>query len=123
MHRRKLWLLAGVVLAALALTATGSARVNGFVMNESASGDRLLSWNTLYADSIALSLSPDRLTIKEARLVEPGMKIVIDSSSIEITNGTLSVKGSPGSGVRVRHAALQRSTDPGRRHDATIRTW
>ena len=29
MHRRKLWLLAGVVLAALALTATGSARVNG----------------------------------------------------------------------------------------------
>ncbi|HEY6607468.1 MAG TPA: ABC transporter substrate-binding protein, partial [Gaiellaceae bacterium] len=29
MHRRKLWLLAGVVLAALALAATGSARVNG----------------------------------------------------------------------------------------------
>ena len=28
MHRRKLWLLAGVVLAALALAATGSARVN-----------------------------------------------------------------------------------------------
>src|ERR671934_2329063 len=27
MHRRKLWLLAGVVLAALALAATGSARV------------------------------------------------------------------------------------------------
>ena len=29
MHRRKLWLLAGVVLAALTLAATGSARVNG----------------------------------------------------------------------------------------------
>jgi peptide/nickel transport system substrate-binding protein len=29
MHRRKLWLFAGVVLAALALAATGSARVNG----------------------------------------------------------------------------------------------
>jgi ABC-type transport system substrate-binding protein len=29
MHRSKLWLLAGVVLAALALAATGSARVNG----------------------------------------------------------------------------------------------
>jgi peptide/nickel transport system substrate-binding protein len=29
MHRRKLWLLAGVGLAALALAATGSARVNG----------------------------------------------------------------------------------------------
>ena len=29
MHRRKLWLLAGVVLAALALAATGSARVTG----------------------------------------------------------------------------------------------
>src|SRR5512146_2159395 len=29
MHRRKLWLLAGVVLAALALAATGSARVSG----------------------------------------------------------------------------------------------
>jgi len=29
MHRRKLWLFAGVVLAALALAATGSARVSG----------------------------------------------------------------------------------------------
>src|SRR5438270_1226917 len=29
MHRRKLWLFAGVVLAALALAATGSARING----------------------------------------------------------------------------------------------
>ena len=29
MHRRRLWLLAGVVLAALALAATGSARVSG----------------------------------------------------------------------------------------------
>jgi peptide/nickel transport system substrate-binding protein len=29
MHRRKLWLLAGVVFAALALAATGSARVSG----------------------------------------------------------------------------------------------
>src|SRR3954465_14212665 len=29
MHRRKLWLFAGVVLAALALAATGSARDNG----------------------------------------------------------------------------------------------
>ena len=29
MHRRKLWLIAGAVLAALALAATGSARVNG----------------------------------------------------------------------------------------------
>src|SRR3954466_13045500 len=28
-HRRKLWLFAGVVLAALALAATGSARVSG----------------------------------------------------------------------------------------------
>ena len=29
MHRRKLWLLAGVALAALALAANGSARVSG----------------------------------------------------------------------------------------------
>src|SRR3954467_6424191 len=29
MHRRKLWLFAGVVLAALVLAATGSARVSG----------------------------------------------------------------------------------------------
>src|SRR5437763_12087873 len=29
MHRRKLWHFAGVVLAALALAATGSARVSG----------------------------------------------------------------------------------------------
>jgi opacity protein-like surface antigen len=29
MHRRKLWLFAGAVLLALALTATGSAKVSG----------------------------------------------------------------------------------------------
>jgi peptide/nickel transport system substrate-binding protein len=42
MHRRKLWLLAGVVIAALALAATGSARVNGPTSHQSGKGGTLI---------------------------------------------------------------------------------
>ena len=42
MHRRKLWLLAGVVLAALALAATGSARVNGPASQDSSKAGTLI---------------------------------------------------------------------------------
>ena len=42
MHRRKLWLLAGVVLAALALAATGSARVNGPASHDSSKAGTLV---------------------------------------------------------------------------------
>jgi peptide/nickel transport system substrate-binding protein len=42
MHRRKLWLLAGVVLAALALAATGSARVNGPASHDSSKAGTLI---------------------------------------------------------------------------------
>ncbi|MDN5851091.1 MAG: DUF748 domain-containing protein, partial [Nitrococcus sp.] len=34
-------------------------------------------WKTLSAKKIAVSLGPDRLAIKEVRLIEPGMKLVI----------------------------------------------
>src|SRR4029077_14431985 len=42
MHRRKLWLLAGVVLAALALAATGSARVKGPASHDSSKAGTLV---------------------------------------------------------------------------------
>ncbi|HVE51679.1 MAG TPA: DUF748 domain-containing protein [Casimicrobiaceae bacterium] len=55
----------------------GSATILNFLVNEAATGDRLLSWKTLSADNIALTVSPDRVTVKEIRIVEPGAKIVV----------------------------------------------
>ncbi len=58
-------------------TAQGTASVHDFLMNEADTGDRFLSWRTLSAQSIAFSLAPNRLAIKELRVLEPGMKIEI----------------------------------------------
>ncbi|MGH8574312.1 MAG: DUF748 domain-containing protein, partial [Gammaproteobacteria bacterium] len=76
-----------------AFTAEGSASVYDFLMNEADTGERFLSWRTLSAESIALSLSPDRLAIKEVRLLEPGMKIAIAKDGS--VNLTRVLKGNP----------------------------
>jgi hypothetical protein len=69
-----------------AFTVKGRASVYDFLMNEADTGGRFLSWRTLSAESIALSLSPDRLAIQEVRLLEPGMKIAIaKDGSVNLT--------------------------------------
>lgn len=60
------------------LTAQGSAGVHDFRLNEAGGEERLISWKTLSAEKIALSVAPNRLSIEEVRLLEPGMKLVID---------------------------------------------
>ena len=46
-------------------------------MNESETGDRLLSWKALSTDDLTYTLAPHRLRIKEIRVAEPGAKVVI----------------------------------------------
>jgi hypothetical protein len=55
----------------------GSLKVADLLVNEAASGDRFLSWKSLEAADIALTLSPNRLTIKDVRVEAPGAKIAI----------------------------------------------
>ncbi|HEX9179590.1 MAG TPA: DUF748 domain-containing protein, partial [Burkholderiales bacterium] len=59
------------------LRASGAVSVGNLLLKEAASGERLLEWKSLAANGVDFSLAPDRLTIKEVRLVEPGAKIVI----------------------------------------------
>ena len=54
-----------------------SAKIADLLVNEAASGDRFVSWKSLDAADIALTLSPNRLTIKDVRVEEPGAKIAI----------------------------------------------
>jgi hypothetical protein len=60
-----------------ALLTRGQFAVEDFLVNEAASGERFASWKTLGADGVELSLSPDRLAIRQMRLLQAGAKIVI----------------------------------------------
>lgn len=57
--------------------ATGGASVNGLLLNEAKSGERFLAWKTLSVHGIDFSLQPDKLSVKEVRIVEPGSTIEI----------------------------------------------
>ena len=76
------------------LTAEGRASVAGFQLNEEASGERFLSWRRLVADGVKLALAPNALSVAEIRVVEPGMKLVINQDRSVNLTGVL--KKSPG---------------------------
>ncbi|MCX5865006.1 MAG: DUF748 domain-containing protein [Deltaproteobacteria bacterium] len=60
-----------------ALTLDGDASINDLLLKEDDTGDRLLAWKEATVSGFALSLNPDRLTIREVRMLEPGTKIII----------------------------------------------
>jgi hypothetical protein len=63
-----------------------SAKIADLLLNEAPSGDRFLSWKSLDAADIALTLSPNRLTIKDVRIEAPGAKIAISKDrSVNLT--------------------------------------
>jgi uncharacterized protein involved in outer membrane biogenesis len=59
------------------LSATGTVSIENVLVNEARTGDRFLSWKTLSADEVAFTLAPNRLAIKEVRVLEPGAKVAI----------------------------------------------
>jgi hypothetical protein len=59
------------------LRVAGSAGIRDLLLTESVGGERLLAWKAVEASGIAFSLEPDRLTVEDVRLVEPGAKIAI----------------------------------------------
>ncbi|HSE02421.1 MAG TPA: DUF748 domain-containing protein [Burkholderiales bacterium] len=59
------------------LRVTGSAALDNLLVNEDVSGERLLSLRSFAAEGIDFNLEPGRLHVVEARLLEPGAKIVI----------------------------------------------
>ncbi len=59
------------------LRAKGTAHVTDLLINETAGGDRFLSWKSLAADGIDFASRPGRLNIKDVSLVAPGAKVHI----------------------------------------------
>ncbi|MGH8523384.1 MAG: DUF748 domain-containing protein, partial [Gammaproteobacteria bacterium] len=59
------------------LKAVGGFSLDKLLLNESKSAKPFLSWKALSADGIDFGLGPDKISIKEVRLVEPGTKIII----------------------------------------------
>ena len=55
----------------------GHAKIADLLLNEAASGDRFLAWKSLDATDVALTLSPNRLVIKDVRIDQLGAKIAI----------------------------------------------
>jgi uncharacterized protein DUF748 len=69
-----------------AMRVEGNAKILNLLVNEADTGDRFVSWKALVADSVALTLSPNRMTVKEIRVFEPGAKIVVAKDrSVNIT--------------------------------------
>jgi hypothetical protein len=60
-----------------ALTVKGEAQIGKLLLNEEKTGARLLAWKELAASGLDFGLNPDRLTIEQIRLREPGVKITI----------------------------------------------
>ena len=60
-----------------ALSVEGEAKIEKLLLNEEGTGARLLAWNELTASGVDFGLNPDRLTIEQIRLREPGVKITI----------------------------------------------
>ncbi len=59
------------------LKAAGAFSLDKLLLNETKSAEPFLSWKALSADGFDFSLGPDKISIKEVRLVEPGTKIII----------------------------------------------
>jgi Domain of Unknown Function (DUF748) len=63
--------------AGRSIKATGGLGVDGLLLNEVKTGKHFLSWKMLNAEGINFDLEPNKLSIKEVRIVEPGTKIEI----------------------------------------------
>lgn len=59
------------------LTAKGEVNSANLLLKESKTGKRFAAWDKLTVDGIDFSLAPDRLAIREIRLIKPGANIEI----------------------------------------------
>ena len=81
------------------LKAAGAFSLDKLLLNESKSGEPFLSWKALSADGFDFSLGPDKISIKEVRLVEPGTKIVIFKDQTVNLTAAFQRPGAPSSGA------------------------
>jgi hypothetical protein len=59
------------------INAEGFLNVNKFRLNETETGKRFIEWKDLAANKIKLGISPDKLQIKDVKLIKPGARIIV----------------------------------------------
>ncbi|QSA98901.1 DUF748 domain-containing protein [Methylococcus sp. EFPC2] len=82
---------------------TGTAGIGDLLLSDEKDGQRFLSWKRLTADGVDFSLSPDRLSIREVRIVEPGARIAIakdKTTNLQTVLKTGAAKPAPKSPVK-----------------------
>ncbi|HYH42287.1 MAG TPA: DUF748 domain-containing protein, partial [Burkholderiales bacterium] len=90
------------------VVARGQLALADVLINEAGTNERFASWKTLAIDGADLSLSPDKLTIKEVRVIEPQAKIIIARD--RSVNLTKIVRN--GEGARTASAGVKRAAPP-----------
>ncbi len=78
--------------------AAGAFSLDKLLLNESKSAKPFLSWKALSADGIDFGLGPDKVSIKEVRLVEPDTSIVIFKDQTVNVAAAFQQQGAPSSG-------------------------
>ena len=101
------------------LKAAGAFSLDKLLLNESKSAKPFLSWKTLSADGIDFGLGPDKISIKEVRLVEPDTRIVIFKDQTVNLAAVFQQQGAPSSGQQPAKTEKQKS-DPANPFPVTV---
>lgn len=59
------------------LRADGALSLDGLAIDAAQSGERVLAWKSLALAGVGFALAPDRLSVKDMRLLEPSAKITV----------------------------------------------
>ena len=100
------------------LKAAGAFSLDKLLLNESKSAKPFLSWKALSADGIDFGLGPDKISIKEVRLVEPDTKIVIFKDQTLNLAAAFQQQGRPSSGQPAK--TEKQKSDPANPFPVTV---
>jgi hypothetical protein len=100
------------------LKAAGAFSLDKLLLNESKSAKPFLSWKALSADGIDFGLGPDKIFIKELRLVEPDTRIVIFKDQTVNLAAAFQQQGAPSSGPPAK--TEKQKSDPANPFPVTV---
>ncbi|MCA1606028.1 MAG: DUF748 domain-containing protein [Acidobacteria bacterium] len=100
------------------LKAAGAFSLDKLLLKESKGAKPFLSWKALSADGIDFGLGPDKISIKEVRLVEPDTKIVIFKDQTLNLAAAFQQKGAPSSGQPAKKE--KQKSDPANPFPVTV---
>jgi hypothetical protein len=88
------------------MVARGQLALADVLMNEAGTNERFASWKTLAIDGADMSLSPDKLAIRQVRVIEPQAKIIIARDrSVNLTKIVRNAEGAPPAAAGVKPGA------------------